>query len=502
LNFRKLLVPLFLALFACASAEKTPPNSLVIGVENGPNVLDPRFATDAVSSKICDLMYSGLFRRDKNLKLVPLLAESVDRSDATSYIIRIRKGIRFHDGRELTSADVFYTFQSILDPATASPKRSALSQISYMAAPHPYTLVIKLKEPYAPFLGNLTIGIVPDGSGDLTAHPIGTGPFRFQNYKRGEKLYLKRFDGYFARPAVLDGVIFKIVPDETVRLLELKKGNVHIVSNPITPAVLPWLEEQKNIRIMKKIGTNVSYIGFNLRDPILKNLKVREAVAHAIDRKAIAEHLMKGLVVETESIIAPSNVFYNPNLKKTVYDPALARKLLEDAGYPDPGNGKPRFTLTYKTSKNPTRKKIAEIFGEQLRKVGIELEIKSFEWGTFFADIKSGNFQVYSLTWVGIADPDIYHYIFHSSSVPPNGANRGGYSNPALDKLLEKGRRESSFEKRKTIYDEAQKIIAEDFPYVHLWVSVNVAAVRANVKGFELYPDESLDSLVSVRLED
>ncbi len=500
MKFKKLL---FLAVFiaSCSPSKPIPPNTLVIGIESGPKLLDPRFATDAISSKITSLIYPGLFKRNKNLGLVPNLAASVELIDEKTYLIKLKEGVKFHNGKELTAMDVLYTYQSIISPDSKSPKRSALEKIDKIEINRKYSLTIKLKEPHAPFIANLTIGIIPAGSKELTKKPIGAGPFRFVSYKRGSMLALKKNENYFGGAPKLDGLIFKILPDETVRLLELKKGNVHLVSNPITPSVIPWLEKQASLKIEKEKGTNVSYIGFNMNDPVLKNLKVRKAIAHAVNRHAIAKHIMKNLVSETESLITPSNKYFNGKLKKLKYDPALSRKLLDEAGYPKKADGEPRFKLVYKTSKNPTRKKIAEIFGEQLRQVGIELEIKSFEWGTFFSDIKSGNFQLYSLTWVGIADPDIYHYIFHSKSVPPDGANRGHYKNYLVDQLLESGRREMDPRKRKIIYDEVQSIIAEDFPYVHLWLSVNVAAMSRQVKGFEIYPDESLDSLKRVTLE-
>jgi peptide/nickel transport system substrate-binding protein len=487
---------------SCTGKSEIPPNTLVIGVETGPRVLDPRYAMDAISSHVCALIYPGLMRRDKNLRLVPHIAESVEQPDKKTYDIKLKKGVMFHNGRELTSADVRYTIESILDPGSASPKKSAFSKIESIETPGRYRLIIRLSEVFAPFAGNLTQGIVPDGSKNLSGEPVGSGPFRYISYDRGSRLHLASFEGYFEGRPKIDGVILRLLPDETVRLLALKKGEIDLVSNGINPAVLPWLGKQKNIVITQATGTNASYIGFNMEDGILKNGEVRRAIAHAIDRKPIIKYLLKGLAVETESIIAPTSYYHDKNLQPLNYDPALAKKILDDAGYAAPGDGGPRFKLTYKTSKNPSRKNISEIIGEQLRQVGIEVEIKSFEWGTFFSDIKKGNFQMYSLTWVGIADPDIYHYIFHSESFPPHGANRGRYVNRQLDRLLEAGRTETDLNSRRGIYKKAQKIIADEKPYIHLWIAKNVAAMNRRVKGFEIYPDESLDSLVKVTLEE
>jgi len=487
-------------LFSCSSSPEAPPNTLIIGIESGPKVLDPRYATDAISAKVCNLIYTGLMKRDKSLRLVPGIAERVEQPTPTQYRITLKQNILFHNGQKLTAKDVKFTFESILDEKTASPKKGNLKEVKSIETPDEQTVIITLKQVSAPFIENLTIGIVPEGSADLTKAPVGTGPFSFIDYQRGELLDLKRNENYFEGTPRLSGVRFKVLPDETVRLLELKKGNIHLVSNPITPAVLPWLAKQENIEIRKKTGTNLSYIGFNMNDPVLADPKVRKAIAHAIDRDAVITHLLRGLGHKAESLLSPINPFFTEILSLS-YDPELSKKLLDEAGYSAPSNGEARLTLTYKTSKNPTRKTIVEVFGEQLRKVGINLEIKSFEWGTFFADVKSGNFQMYSLTWVGTVDPDIYYYIFHSDSLPPDGANRGRYVNPELDALLEAGRTETNFQKRKTIYDEVQRVIAHDLPYIHLWYGMNVAAINKNVKDFELYPDESLDSLTKVYFE-
>lgn len=494
-----LLLPLWLA--ACV-ATPPPPDTVVIGVETGPVTFDPRFAADASSVNACRLIYASLFRRDEQMRLVPQAAEKLERKDPLTYVITLRRGLRFHSGAPLTAEDVRYTLLSIVDKNSVSPMKSALGEVAGVETPDPFTLIVRLEKPFAPFVPGLTFGIVPRGSGDeLARKPVGAGPFRFISYEPGERLTLARNLDYMDGAPRLAGVVLKIVPDETVRLLELKKHNVHLVMNPITPAVLSWLAAQKGLAVKNAPGTNVSYLGFNMRDPALKNPLVRRAIAHAIDRGAITALLLKGLADTADTIIAPPNPYHATGLPQYPFSPETAKRLLDEAGYPDPGNGRPRLTLTFKTSKNPTRRTQAEVFAEQLARVGIALEIKSMEWGSFFGDIKSGNFQLYSLTWVGIADPDILYFIFHSSSIPPVGANRGGYGNPALDRLLEEGRAVTDESGRTRIYDEAQRLLAGDLPFVTLWTGRNVAAMDVRLKGFVIYPDESLDSLAAAWLE-
>lgn len=497
---KRFAVALLFLFAACHRAPVIPPGTLVIGTETAPATLDPRFAADAVSANACGLIHAGLFRRDEKMELVPHLAESAVRRGPLEWEIRLREGLFFHDGRPVEAGDVLYTFSTIADPVSASPFKAALAPVASAEARGPRTVAVRLKGPFAPFLGGLTFGVVPRGA-RADGPPVGAGPFVFVSRGPGENIELAANRSYFKGAPRLSGVLFKVVPDETVRLLELKKGNLHLVANPITPAVLPWLSAQEGLRVMTAPGANVSYIGFNLRDRTLADARVRRAVAHAIDRAAIVRHLMKGLGGPVETLIPPANFYHAADVAPRPYSPETARRLLDEAGFPAPPDGGPRLKLEFKTSKNPARKKMAEVFAQNLAEAGIALEIKSLEWGSFFADIKSGNFQLYSLTWVGIYDPDILRFIFHSHSLPPEGANRGAYANPQLDRLLDAGRATDDAGERKQIYNQAQKLLAEDLPYVDLWVSANVAAMSRRLKGFTIYPDESLDSLATAWLE-
>ena len=213
-------------------------------------------------------------------------------------------------------------------------------------------------------------------------------------------------------------------------------------------------------------------------------------------------HKPSGLAAPAKSLLAPGNWAYAPDLPDYTYNPAQAEKLLDEAGFPDPDGDGPqvRFNLTYKTSQNELSRRIAEVLQEELKKVGIGAEIKSYEWGSFFADISAGNFQLYSLKWVGVTDPDIYYYIFHSQNIPPQGANRNHYLNPRLDALLEEGRQTLDEAKRTRIYHRVQQIIAEELPYISLWHTMNVVVMRQRVQGFVLYPAGDFTSLKKVYL--
>jgi peptide/nickel transport system substrate-binding protein len=270
----------------------------------------------------------------------------------------------------------------------------------------------------------------------------------------------------------------------------------------VDPDLLPAAVENPNLVTEEAPGSNVSYLGFNLRDRILSDARVRRAVALAIDREAIVRTIWKGHADLADSILAPGFWAHADGLPPLRHDPAEAKRLLDRAGFPDPdGDGpKSRFTLTYKTSQNELRRRIAAVLQEQLRRAGIAVEVQSREWGTFFSDIRRGNFQLYGLTWVGIADPDITHYAFHSLQIPPEGANRGRYANDELDRLVEEGRRELSRPKRKEIYRRVQLLLSRDLPVLPLWVNRNILVRDRRLAGFTLTPDEDYTSVREMRI--
>lgn len=488
---------------ACRSAPADrPPGYLVAGIESHPLQLDPRHATDANSVRIGNLIYSSLLRFDENLRLQPELAASWRRLDERNYEFTLRQGVRFHNGQPLTAADVKYTFESMLDPAARSPKRSLLKQLAAIEQTGTHQVRFQLSAPHAPFVEQFTLGIVPAGSPTGGQPPPGSGPFMLEAVDSGEKVTLKANAHYWQGKPALAGVVFKTVPDAMVRVLEFKKHSIDFMQNDLEPDMLPWLRRNTSADIGIHQGTTFQYIGINLTHPILKQLKVRQALALAIDRDAIIRHLLKDTVTAASGLVSPINWSYEGKVRRWPYDAESAKRLLDEAGFADPdGAGPlPRFRLSFKTTNIDLRRRIAEALKEQLAKVGIELEIRSYEWGTFFSDIKKGNFHLYSLAWVTVLDPDIQYQIFHSASVPPDGDNRGRYRNAEVDRLLEKGRTELDEVERKRIYGQVQKLLAEDLPCVPLWWWKNVVVKNPSVKGFVPYPDGDFISFKNVSL--
>src|SRR5512134_275126 len=487
----------------CAQKYPIEEGRLVIALPGTPVSLDPRVATDAYGEQILQMTHASLVRLDNAGNPAPDLAESWETPDPLTYVFRLRPGLRFHDGRPLTSTDVRYTFEWILDPANRSPHRAVYRHVASIGTPDPRTVVFRLVEPFAPFLSTAVRGIVPAGSpAGGYAPPAGAGPYRIDSVSPDGEAVLTAFDRHHAGPPAIRSVTVKFVPDSNVRFLELSAGSVNFAVNGVDPDLLPALSKTGRIVVEEAPGGNVTYLGFNVRDRALSDARVRRAIATAIDREAIVRAIWKGRADLAESILPPGSWALDDAIPPVRFDPAGARRLLDEAGYRDPdGDGPlPRLRLTYKTSQNELRRRVAAAIQEQLRQVGIALEIQSLEWGTFFSYVKTGNFQLYSLTWVGIADPDIFHHAFHSASVPPDGANRGGYADAEVDRLTEAARRETSPARRRDMYRQVQRILARDLPVFPLWAGRNVLALDRRLAGFAIVPDESYASVPLMRI--
>lgn len=474
-----------------------------MGLEAPPLTLDPRLASDAYSSKITALLHNGLFRLNERMEIIPDLVESYEQTSPHHYKIILKKGIFFHDGRELTAEDVKYTLESVLDPKLASPFKGTLSLISSLKIKDPWTLEIDLKEDFSPFLSALTMGIIQAGG----AHPaLGTGPFSLESMTPNEEVVLKRNAHYFQPLAKMEKIVFRIVTDDNLRILELKNHRLDLLQNNIPPLLLESLKKNDDLVLETTEGINMTYLGFNLQRGPLKSLEVRQAIAHALDIPALIEYRMGRLAKPATGILSPLHwayASYDSGIPKYSFDPKKARELLDKAGYRDPdGLGpNPRFVITYKTSTKKDRISLARLIGRYLKDVGIEARILPYEWGTFFHDINTGNFELFSLTWVGVTEPDIYYYVFHSSQKPPAGANRGGFNNDVIDRLTAEGRRLQDRVQRKEVYKYVQKTLAEELPIVPLWYEDNFAIFSKQVKGVRLRPNASFEWMMDVYKE-
>jgi peptide/nickel transport system substrate-binding protein len=492
---------LTLSLLSCSS--KPDPNTLVMLIESSPTNLDPRVGVDAQSERIDNLIFDDLLSRGDNLDVAPGLAERWEIPDPLTYIFHLHHGVKFHDGHPLTSRDVKWTFDSLLQGKVRSTKAAVYRFVDHIDAPDDFTVIFHMKEPSATLLWNLSdgaVGIVPYGSGnELTGHPIGSGPFRFVSAETDKEVVVERNADYWGEKAKLARVRFAVVPDATTRALELRKGSADATINALTPDTVTALQRDLSLAVERAPGTVLAYLGFNLRDPILKDVRVRQAVAYALDRGPMIEYLWRGEAQAARSILPPQSWAYNGDLPPYDHDPDKARELLDAAGYPAV-NGV-RFHVTIKTSTDENTRLMVAVMQQQVREVGIVLDIRSFEFATFFADVTHGAFQLYGLRWIGgNEDPDIFEYAFHSAKFPPNGANRGYYSNPTVDALIDQARREVDPGVRKPIYAEIQHMLAEELPYIDLWYLDNVLVHNKRVRNLRLNPAGNYDFLRTAEL--
>jgi len=497
--FAFLCTLMVLVLSGC-TRNKPDANTAVMLIESSPLNLDPRIGTDAQSERIGELMFEGLVRRDESFELKPRLAESWEVPDPLTYIFHLRHDVHFHSGRPMTSADVKWTLDSLLSGKLRSAKSSAYRYVDRVEAPDDFTVILRLKEPFAALLWNLSdgaLGVVPNGAGEeLAKHPIGTGPFCFVSETPDREVVIERYEQYWGKRAGLARVRFNVVPDATTRALELRKGSADVEINALSGDTIQALQRMPQLVVEHAPGTSYQYFAMNLRDPILKNVLVRQALAYAIDRETLIHYLWHDMARPANSVLPPQHWAYDAKAKNYSYDPAMARKLLDEAGYHAGADGV-RFHLVMKTSTDETTRLLCAVLQQQMREVGIALDIRSYEFATFYADVVKGAFQVYSLRWVGGSnqDPDVFENVFDSASFAPKRANRGHYSNPEVDALIAEGRRSVDEKKRAALYRQIQEILNRDLPYVNLWWSDDVLVHTRRLENVRLTPAGNYDFL-------
>jgi len=460
--------------------------------------LDPRFSTDAASHRVQELVHRGLVRLDDRFEAQPDVAESWTQPDALTWHLHLRDGQFFHNGQPVTAADVAATLNAILDPATASPLRAGFSAIESVQVDGERDVVLHLSRPDASLLTRLSIGILPADVtklGNQSQSIIGCGAFRVAG-RDARGLLLER-EGKHS-PDAVQSIRFIVVKDPVTRCLKLARGEVDFTENDLPPHLLGYLADQKQLKLATRASTTFAYIGLNMQDATLKDVRVRRALALAVDRARLKKALNADLPVLGETVLTPSH-WASSYIPATPYNPERAAALLDEAGFKPDAHGV-RFTLNYRTSTDPARLRMASAIADMWGKIGVKVKVESLEWGGFYSRIKQGDFQVFSLAWVGIVDPDIYRWILHSGMWPPKGANRGRYSNPQVDAWLNAAEASQSREEQKTLYAKIQRQMAEDQVYIPLWYEPVIAVSGPRLEGFEPAPDGSLLGLLQARV--
>lgn len=479
------------ALGGCARRDPSADGVLRFAIANEPRNLDPRRATDAVSERINRLLYARLVEYDAASRPVPGIAD-FEQIGPTRWRFRLKAGIApFSDGSSVRAADVAATYRSVLDPATASHHRGVLSVIARIDVLDDRTVAFELARPEPLFPYHAGLGIQParliEADHGFQREPVGSGPLTLAHWPEPGRIALRRRrDG--------QRIELVTVKDPNVRIMKLLRGEVQMLQNDLPPELVGYLAGRPEVRVARAGGVNFSYLGFNLADPATADPRVRQAVAHAVDRGAILRWLFQGNGRLAEALFPPEHWAGAADLAPFEFDPERARRLLADAGY---GPANP-LVLSFKTSSDPFRLRLATVMQAQLAAVGVEVRVQSFDWGTFFGDIKAGRFQLYSLTWVGIRSPDIFRYAFHSEALPPDGANRGRYRSDAADALIDAAAAAAEPARQAALYRSLAHLLHRELPYLPLWFEDQVLATRDGVAGYALAPDGAYDGLAMV----
>jgi len=503
------LFSLMLCCVGCGHHGNSEAGTVVFLIENSPTNLDPRIGIDAQSEHIQELLFDGLLVRDASYRVAPGLAERWEQPDPLTLIFHLKTGVHFSDGRLLTSRDVLWSINSMRDGTLITPKATSYASIGTMEAPDAATVVMHLKRPDNFLLINLStgaMGIVPAGSGrNFWQHPVGSGPFRFVSQEIDKEVVIERNPQSWepdAGPGSIQRVRFAVVPDVTTRALELRKGSADVATNSIVPDMLPVLAAEKHLVVESAGGTQIQYVAFNTVDPILRDARVRQAIACAIDRELIVKTLLAGRARLAVSLLPEEHWAWSGDVPKYDYDPARALQLLEESGY-RAGRDGVRLHLTMKTSTDDGTRLLAATLQQQLAQVGIALEIRSYEPATFIQDLTRGSFQIYALRWVGGNEsPEIFGYAFGTGRIPPKGPNRGRYSNHQLDSLLDDASQSVDQERRKADYVRAQQILASDLPAINLWYQDSILVHSRRLSGIAISPSGSFAFLRTAKVQE
>ncbi len=502
-------------------------DSLTIGLNSDASFLNPVIASDGTSYKVEWSAFDCLVEYDETLAIKPLMAERWDVSpDGTSYTFHLRKDIEWHDGRPFTADDVAFWMYTMLNPKTRAPSRAFFGAVAGYAdltnPDHPAdpaslakkpvevldrsTVRFNLSYPYAAFLGVLTCprgGLVPKhalegkdiNTAEFNVRPVGSGPYRVAEWRKGDSIALAAFDRYFrGRPAIRQ-IVFRVIPDPVVRTQALRTGGIDLLDDPPTDE-LDKFREGGQYSVSGVYTPSYQYLGFRLDRAPFSDIRVRRAISHAVDFDIIVRKVLRSYGVRATGPLPPTSWAYSPKVAKYPYDLTKARQLLAEAGYV-PGqdgtmqkDGRPlRFTLKGDQGSQAVRDS-AVIIQDQLARAGIQAEIRLLDFPTFVRQLFASDFEGILVGWTGHPDPDPFSYtIWHSSQW--NGRNFAHYKNPEVDRALEEARRTPDQAKRREAYIRFQQILADDTPYVWGYYQKEMYVYRRELRGLSLVPAQA-----------
>ncbi|TDX59047.1 ABC transporter substrate-binding protein [Orenia marismortui] len=489
-----------------------------------PPTLDPAHGTDSTSAKVIRNVFDGLVEFNKDLEIIPAIAKSWKVSDdGLTWTFNLRENVKFHNGNKVTADDVIYSFTRLLDPKTKSPRawlfegvegaksfqEGKAEKVTGLRATDDYTVEIKLTEPFTPFLSVLAMenaaivskDAIEEYGEQFSQNPVGTGPFKFVEWKHDSKIVLEKNEDYYldGRP-YLDKLLFRIISEGTSAFAEYEQGNIYQIDSDIPDGQMsrvlnPDGEFADEFRKVTRLGTY--YFGFNVQQEPFNNKKVRKAINYAVNKKVIANVLKNGLVKPAHGILPPGMPGYNPDLEGYEYDLEKAKQLLAEAGYPDglPGT----YELSYNTAK--AHQRISEAVQASLKKIGINVELMSMDWGTYIQKVDNGNTEIFRMAWIAdYPDADNFlHVLFHSDNFG-SGGNYSFYKNEEIDKMLDKARAMKPGQKRIELYQEIEKRIMDDAPWVPVYYYTTPLLVKPFVHNYVMTGQDEL-SFTDVWLE-
>ncbi|MBM3382432.1 MAG: ABC transporter substrate-binding protein [Betaproteobacteria bacterium] len=512
-----LLLPHFRAL-AAPSIQASLAETLRVGFETRPRSVDPRFvATDANSQYLEPLLHLPLVGFSESGEPQEIVAEKIQFTDPLTVVVKIRDGIRFAQGRSIDVDDVVATYKFVCFGALGlppSPRRGAFERVKNIEKVSPSEMRLVLSEPDASLISNLTVGILPKEAlsrkpDDLVGLGFESGPFLLKKaaddewiIQRNGKYTGAPFGGMLPR---VENVVFKILTDNNTRYAALLKGEIDLLQNSVDSDKVVEFQNRRagEFEVQLKTSDSTAFLAFNFRHKLFQDVRVRRAIALAMNRAEILKFTLQGLGQEANSMFPPGHAFHFENKNSAEHNLREAELLLDLAGLKDSDGSagpQPRATFNIKVPLNRERIAVAKAIAGQLKKVGLKVKVEVLEFNTFMKHLNNGNVQAWIAPWTGYKDGDHLHFVFHSKRTPPSGANRGFYSNAMLDELLDKAKSEASLEQRRRLYQEAQAIVSQELPYIFLWHRVGHVVHSRRVSGFRIFADGRYTSLTQVQV--
>lgn len=480
-----LVLPLFSGCGKTDATQGEAKDTLVVATAYDAKSLDPHAVNDVASSNVMTQIYGTLVQLDEKGEIVPMLAESFTQVDDVTYEFKLRKGVKFHNGEEMKASDVKFSLTRAANSASVSHIFGDIDTNSF-TMPDDYTISFKLKAPTTGFLAGLVHtggsilnekAVTAAGEG-YAMNPVGTGPFKFLSWTKGDRVELEKFNDFYGDKPKFSKMTLRVIPEPTNRVIELESGGVDIAYE-VSATDLSRVEENENLQLLRVVDNSTQYLGFNNQKAPFNDIKVREAISYALDTTSIVESVWKGIGKVAVGPIGPNVLYSDKSLQVHEYNVQKAKDLLKEAGFES------GFKTTIWTNEKKERVDMATIMQSQLKEVGIDVEIKVLEWGAYIDGLSKGEQEMFIIGWTcQTPDPDLAVYSpLHSSKVGAAG-NFSFFKNAKVDELIMKGRVMKNSPEREAVYTEIQKEVKAQSPWVFLSNGEQVVGATKNIKGF------------------